>query len=247
VRELFMGARDLTAAEEVALRQIASQSIDIDPKMTRRLVQLALTERFRDGFRLTPLGVQKYKQLPKAPLQLNSARSIDSVLNGTIPVARAAGIPQPELPPEMGGDWAGSSRADDAVCQRSIEGSASGAEQQMTATASFRTVVASIMMANHQPTAWEAGWLYAALCEISAGREQSARRNVRLAVLLGARLQPPIGITPLPKAEELLQALELVLRIKQRLGSKATRRRPPGPRHKERELRLDPTSAAEKS
>ncbi|GEP61521.1 hypothetical protein RSO01_86870 [Reyranella soli] len=64
----------LTAAEEVALRQIASQSISIDPKMARRLVQLALMERFRDGFRLTPLGAQRYKQLPKAPLQLSALR-----------------------------------------------------------------------------------------------------------------------------------------------------------------------------
>ncbi|WP_170303803.1 hypothetical protein [Reyranella soli] len=84
------------------------------------------------------------------------------------------------------------------------------------------------MLVNRQPTAWEAGWLYAALCELSAGREQSARRNVRFAVLLGVRQQPPVGIAPRPKAEELLQALELVsvLRMKQRLISTATSRKP---------------------
>jgi hypothetical protein len=102
----------------------------------------------------------------------------------------------------------------------------------MTATASFRTVIISIMLANRQPTAWEAGWLYAAICELSAGREQSARRNVRLAMLPGARQVPPVGLTPLPEAEELLQALELVsvLRMKQRLISTATSRRPSAPR-----------------
>ena len=88
---------DLAAEEEIALRRLASQSISIAPAMARRLERLALAERFRDGWRLTPLGRRRYRDLPKSPLQeSNSSPLIDTILDRAIPLARAAQILQCE-------------------------------------------------------------------------------------------------------------------------------------------------------
>ena len=76
--------------------------------------------------------------------------------------------------------------------------------------ASFRAVVDHIVVANRRPTAWEAGCLYAALCELAIGRENNARRRICLALLPGALQELPIRIFPRPTAEELLQALALI-------------------------------------
>ena len=87
----------LTSTEELALRQLGSQSTCIAPNSARLLVKLALAEAFRDGWRLTPLGLLRYRALPKAPLQGRKAPPvIDNILNQAIPLARAAGIPQPD-------------------------------------------------------------------------------------------------------------------------------------------------------
>jgi hypothetical protein len=75
---------------------------------------------------------------------------------------------------------------------------------------SFRAVVDHIVVANRRPTAWEAGCLYAALCELAIGREKNARRRICLALLPGAKQELPVRIFPLPTAEELLQALALI-------------------------------------
>ena len=87
----------LAPAEEIALRRLASQCISIAPALARRLEQLALAERFRDGWRLTPLGLRRYRNLPKSPLQgSKSLPVIDTILDRAIPLARAARILQPE-------------------------------------------------------------------------------------------------------------------------------------------------------
>ena len=75
---------------------------------------------------------------------------------------------------------------------------------------SFLAVVDDIVVANRQPTAWEAGCLCAALCELATGRESNARRRICLALLPGAKQELPVRIFPLPTAEELLQALALI-------------------------------------
>jgi hypothetical protein len=91
----------LTAQEELALRQLANHSISIAPTAARRLVQLALAEPFRDGWRLTPLGLRCHNALPKPPLQGRKLPPvIDKILDRAIPLARAAGISRPE----RGGD-----------------------------------------------------------------------------------------------------------------------------------------------
>jgi hypothetical protein len=92
-----MPAFDLTSQEELALRHLGSQSIGIAPNVARLLVRLALAEPYRDGWRFTPLGLRSYQDLPKSPLQGRKPPPvIDNILNRAIPLARAAGIPQPE-------------------------------------------------------------------------------------------------------------------------------------------------------
>ena len=83
-------------------------------------------------------------------------------------------------------------------------------DTQSPATASFRAVVDHIVVANRQPTAWEAGCLYAALCELAIGREENARSRICLALLPDTQQELPFSIVPLPTAEELLQALEQI-------------------------------------
>jgi hypothetical protein len=91
-----MLALDLTSQEELALRQLGSQSIDIAPNGARLLVRLALAEPYRDGWRFTPLGLRSYQALPKSPLQVRKPPPvIDNILNRAIPWARTAGIVTP--------------------------------------------------------------------------------------------------------------------------------------------------------
>ena len=91
------------------------------------------------------------------------------------------------------------------------EADAAGAEERaVPCAASFCAVVDRIVLANRRPTAWEAGCLYAALCELAIGHEKSARRAISLALMPGAHQELPVSITPLPTAEELLQALALI-------------------------------------
>ena len=83
----------LTSLEELALRQLGGQSISIAPDSARRLVRLAMAERYRDGWRLTSLGLRHYQALRKPPLQERKTPPvIDNILNRAIPLARAAGI-----------------------------------------------------------------------------------------------------------------------------------------------------------
>jgi len=87
----------LTAQEELALRRLGNQAMSIAPDVARPLVRLALAEPYRDGWRLTPSGLQHYKALPKTPLQNGSpSLVIDNILNRAIPLARSRSILQPE-------------------------------------------------------------------------------------------------------------------------------------------------------
>ena len=83
----------LNSREELALRQLGSQSLSLAPDAARLLVRLALAEAYRDGWRFTPLGLQRYQALPKPPLQGKKPPPvIENILNRAIPLARAAGI-----------------------------------------------------------------------------------------------------------------------------------------------------------
>jgi hypothetical protein len=86
----------LTSQEELALRQLGSQSTSIAPEGARLLVRLSLAEPYRDGLRFTPLGLRHYQALPKSPLQGgNVPPVIDNILDRAIPWARTAGIVTP--------------------------------------------------------------------------------------------------------------------------------------------------------
>ena len=67
----------LCSNDEMALRRIAHGS-NVDPPVAARLQDLALIQRTKGGYRLTPLGQLRYDALPKAPL-LTRPRSIHSV------------------------------------------------------------------------------------------------------------------------------------------------------------------------
>jgi hypothetical protein len=67
----------LSLDEEIALRRIAHGS-NVDPPVAARMQDLALIQRTKGGYRLTPLGQLRYDALPKAPL-LTRPRSINAV------------------------------------------------------------------------------------------------------------------------------------------------------------------------
>ncbi|SEP51382.1 hypothetical protein SAMN02990966_07970 [Rhodospirillales bacterium URHD0017] len=74
----------------------------------------------------------------------------------------------------------------------------------------FLVVVDHIVVANRQPTTWQTGCLYYALCALTISDEMNARRWIGLALLPGDQQELPVSILPLPTAEELLQALTLI-------------------------------------
>lgn len=91
----------LSSQEELALRQLGSQSTSFTPDAARLLMRLALAVPYRDGWRLTPIGLRRYQALPKSPLQVRKhPPAIDNILNRAIPLARAAGISKPEVDKE---------------------------------------------------------------------------------------------------------------------------------------------------
>ena len=71
-------AAPLSPEEEIALRRIAYGSLAISAKVVSRLIGLALVQRTSAGLHLTPLGRQRYNDLPKAPL-LGQRRSLHAV------------------------------------------------------------------------------------------------------------------------------------------------------------------------
>jgi hypothetical protein len=85
----------LSAAEEIALRKIHLGSSAISPDLVARLKELALIERAVGGWRLTPLGMRRYDELPDAPLRGRAPSTIDDILDRYIPLAQASGIVKP--------------------------------------------------------------------------------------------------------------------------------------------------------
>ena len=86
----------LSAAEEIALRQIGLGSVGVAPELIARLRELALVEPLGREFQLTPLGRRRYNDLPDAPLRGRSTSLIDDILNRFIPIAQAGAILKPD-------------------------------------------------------------------------------------------------------------------------------------------------------
>lgn len=129
--------RKLTPEEEIELRRIANQSLRVDANLAHRLVQLKLAERFRDGWRLTPLGRQQYKQAARPLLLQRSPANIDRLLDRAIPLAHALGIPQPDPVPEPARRHPGDSRAQDPLTAE-LPGSGAFRSEFSKAPAEFR-------------------------------------------------------------------------------------------------------------
>lgn len=67
-----------------------SLSPSLTPAAGQLLVRLALAVPYRDGWRLTPVGLRRYRSLSKSPLQREKLRPvIDDILDRAIPLARA--------------------------------------------------------------------------------------------------------------------------------------------------------------
>lgn len=107
--------RKLTREEEIELRRIANQSLRVDARLAHRLVQFKLVERFKDGWRLTPLGRQHYRQVSRSLLLQRSPSLIDGLLERAIPLARQLGIPQPDPVPDPAKEDAGDSGTPDEI------------------------------------------------------------------------------------------------------------------------------------
>lgn len=86
----------LSAAEEIALRQIGMGSVGVAPELVARLRELALVEPLGRKLQLTPLGRRRYSELPDAPLRGRSPSVIDDILNHYIPIAQAGALLKPE-------------------------------------------------------------------------------------------------------------------------------------------------------
>jgi hypothetical protein len=100
------------------------------------------------------------------------------------------------------------------VCRHYTDGTGKGTlvtvKWTSKAVASYVAVVERISAAGRQPTPWEAGCLFAALCALSVGDDAECERKVTLASLTGMKGDPPVTLVPVPTAEDLLRALQTV-------------------------------------
>lgn len=71
----------------------------------------------------------------------------------------------------------------------------------------FATALDRIDQSDRNPTPWEAGCLYAALCAMVVGDHQAAERHVALCALGDTGLPPPVRLLPPLTADELRDAL----------------------------------------
>ena len=84
---------------------------------------------------------------------------------------------------------------DDARTMSRSSGSALGA--------ALKRIAAS----NREPTSWEAGCLYAALCAMAASNYRTAQQKVAWSALGDTAQTPPMQVLPIPTVQELREAL----------------------------------------
>ena len=78
------------------------------------------------------------------------------------------------------------------------------------ATVAFLTALDRIAAADRQPTCWEAGCLYAALCAMAIGNDQLAEQKICLCALGDLGQAPPVTVVPSPTVDDLQEALHAV-------------------------------------
>jgi hypothetical protein len=64
-----------------------------------------------------------------------------------------------------------------------------------------------IAASNREPTPWEAGCLYAALCAMAASNYRTAQQKVAWSALDDTAQTPPMQVLPIPTVQELREAL----------------------------------------
>ena len=71
----------------------------------------------------------------------------------------------------------------------------------------FKAALRRIAASNREPTSWEAGCLYAALCAMAASNYRTAQQQVAWSALGDTALTPPMQVLPVPTVQELREAL----------------------------------------
>ena len=71
----------------------------------------------------------------------------------------------------------------------------------------FKAAHRRIAARNREPTSWEAGCLYAALCAMAASNYRTAQQKVAWSALGDTAQTPPMQVLPIPTVQELREAL----------------------------------------
>jgi hypothetical protein len=77
----------------------------------------------------------------------------------------------------------------------------------LSSRGSFVAVLRRIALSDREPTPWEAGCLYAALCAMAVGDYRTAQQKVAWSALGDTTEPPPLQGVPAPTVDELREAL----------------------------------------
>ena len=75
------------------------------------------------------------------------------------------------------------------------------------ATTAFLAVLDRIAKANRDPTTWETACLYAALCALAVGDNDTAEQKISLCMLGELGQTPQVTLVPPPSIDDLREAL----------------------------------------
>ena len=79
--------------------------------------------------------------------------------------------------------------------------------KSLSSEGAFKAALRHIAASNREPTPWEAGCLYAALCAMAVGDHRTAQQKVAWSALGDTTERPPLQGVPAPTVDELRDAL----------------------------------------
>jgi hypothetical protein len=79
--------------------------------------------------------------------------------------------------------------------------------KSLSSEGAFKAALRHIAASNREPTPWEAGCLYAALCAMAVGDYRAARQKVAWSALGDTTGPPPVQGVPAATVDELREAL----------------------------------------
>jgi hypothetical protein len=79
--------------------------------------------------------------------------------------------------------------------------------KSLSSEGAFKAALRHIAASNREPTPWEAGCLYAALCAMAASNYRTAQQKVAWSALGDTAQTPPMLVLPIPTVQELREAL----------------------------------------